>query len=135
MKRPAMPRDLPPEAKAEWGRVVHILEEMGALHTADRALLVRYCRGWDEWCSLDADLARTGRVIKGRDGNVVRNPLWLMRQQSGQALNELSSALGISPSARLRSGIKHQRPDEGESAGDITAPTAIDDYRARLGAQ
>ncbi len=109
--RPAMPRELTGEARAEWRRVLTLLEEIGALHTVDRSLLIRYCRGWAEWCELDALLLKTGRLVKGQKGNLVRNPLWLLRRDTGQALNDLAAQLGISPSARLRSGVRHQRPE------------------------
>jgi phage terminase small subunit len=36
--RPAMPRSLSPEAKAEWRRVVPELEDIGVLATIDRAV-------------------------------------------------------------------------------------------------
>ena len=126
--RPAMPRELAPEAKAEWRRVVAVLEEIGALHTVDRSFLIRYCSAWAEWVELDALVAKSGRLVRGQKGNLVRNPLWLMRRDAGQALNELGAQLGISPTARLRNGVRHEWR-EPNAAPD---PTAIEEYRRML---
>ena len=126
--RPAMPRDLAGEARAEWKRTVALLEEMGVLHSVDRSLLVRYCHGWAEWRELDAQLARTGRLVRGQKGNLVRNPLWLLRRDVGQELLALAVQLGVSPTARLRNGIRHERPRPREEEG----VRAIDDYRREL---
>lgn len=129
VRRPAMPRDLAPEARAEWRRVVAALDEIGALHTVDRALLIRYCNAWAEWTELDGLVRKTGRLVRGARGNLVRNPLWLMRRDVEQTLNELSTLLGISPTARLRNNIQHERPAEEASE----APTALAEYRRAMG--
>lgn len=126
--RPAMPRDLAPEAKAEWRRVSAVLEQIGALHTSDRSLLIRYCSTWAEWVEVDALLTKTGRLVRGQKGNLVRNPLWLIRRDAAQALNELATQLGISPAARLRNGVLHESP-EPTSESDIVA---IEEYRRML---
>jgi P27 family predicted phage terminase small subunit len=123
-----MPRELSAEAKAEWRWVVAVLEEIGALHTVDRSFLIRYCSAWAEWVELDALVAKSGRLVRGQKGNLVRNPLWLMRRDAGQALNELGAQLGISPTARLRNGVRHEWP-EPDTAPDLTA---IEEYRRML---
>ncbi len=127
-RRPVMPRDLAPEARAEWKRVIEVLEEIGALHAVDRSLLIRYCSTWAEWVEVDALLTKTARLVRGQKGNLVRNPLWLIRRDAGRALNDLAAQLGISPAARLRNGVRHEPPEPKTRAG----PTALDEYRRRL---
>lgn len=56
---------------------------MGLLTKVDNALLIRYCTAWADWVDLDAQLAQTGRLVKGERGNYVRNPLWLLRREDG----------------------------------------------------
>lgn len=128
-RRPVMPRELPAEAKAEWRRVIEVLEEIGALHTVDRSLLIRYCSTWAEWVEVDAMLTKTARLVRGQKGNLVRNPLWLIRRDAGQALNDLATQLGISPAARLRNGVRHERPEPAEAPAGLTA---LEEYRRRL---
>lgn len=109
--RPTMPSDLPKEAKAEWRRIVPELERSGMLTKLDRGLLIRYCTAWADWHELDAQLAKTGRLVKGRDGLLVRSPLWLMRRDAEKVVTELGRQLGLTPDARIRSGLKHTSPD------------------------
>jgi P27 family predicted phage terminase small subunit len=118
--RPAIPSTLRGEARAEWRRVVTHLEEIGALAAVDRSLLIRYCTAWADWVELDELLKRSGRVVQGQKGNLVRSPLWLLRRDAEASLNELARELTLSPAARLRIGFEH-RPEmppedtEGES--------------------
>ena len=112
--RPPMPRDLPAEAKAEWQRIVPQLEDMGDAATIDRGVLIRYCTAWADWLELDRLLQRSTKLIKGQKGNLVRNPLWLMRRDAEQMLAELCRQLGLTPAARLRAGVRHERPPDPE---------------------
>jgi P27 family predicted phage terminase small subunit len=130
--RPAMPRSLATEAKAEWRRIVPELEEMGLIAAVDRSVLIRYCTAWAEWLELDGLVQRSGKLIKGQKGNLVRNPLWLMRQDIEQTVTELARQLGLTPVARLRSGVVHERArDPGEESAGVLA---IAEYKRSLGA-
>jgi P27 family predicted phage terminase small subunit len=129
--RPAMPRTLPDEAKAEWRRVVPELESIGILATIDRGVLVRYCVAWADWCELARLLERSGKLIKGQKGNLVRNPLWLMKRDAEQAIAELARQLGLTPAARLRSGVVHERPVDPEE--EPASVAVIEEYKRRLG--
>ena len=129
-RRPVMPRTLSAEAKREWRRVVPELVAMGWIATVDRGALIRYCTIWADWVELDEALQRSGKLTRGRDGTPVRNPLWLMRRDAADMAANLARDLGLSPAARLRNGVKHEPP-----APDADAPTALDDYRKRMGAR
>jgi P27 family predicted phage terminase small subunit len=129
VSRPPMPRDLPAEAKAEWRRIVGELEAAGLLASIDRAVLIRYCTAWSDWVELQRLLERSGKLLKGARGHLVRNPLWFMKQNAEETLAELGRQLCLTPMARLRAGIAHERPPEpGESAGLL----AIEEYRRKL---
>ncbi len=128
--RPPMPRDLPEEAKAEWRRVVPELEQMGMLATVDRAVLIRYCTAWSDWLELNRLLQQSGKLLKGRQGTLVRNPLWFLKQDAEQTLTDLGKQLGLAPVARLRAGIRHEPPkDEDELLPGVEA---IEEYRRAL---
>ena len=129
--RPTMPGDLPTEAKAEWRRVVPELERMAYITRLDRALLIRYCTAWADWLELDAQLAQTGRLVKGRDGNWVRNPLWLLRRDAEQTATELARQLGLTPDSRVRGGVVHRLPGERDEAPP-PGVSAIADYRKKM---
>ena len=127
--RPAMPRSLSAEAKAEWRRVVPELENIGILARIDRSVLTRYCAAWADWCELEGLLQRSGKLIKGQKGNLVRNPLWLMKRDAEQTVTELARQLGLTPVARLRAGVVHKPADEVE---EKHYPTSLEEYRRSL---
>ena len=124
---PAMPSHLSAEAQAEWRRIVPDVERMGLLTNLDRGLLIRYCTAWADWVDLDAQLAKSGRLVKGPRGEYVRNPLWLLRRDAGDTATELSRQLGLTPDARIRAGIKHEVPLQKTTA---PAGTQVSDFVA-----
>ena len=128
VSRPAMPRDLSPEAKAEWRRIVGELEAAGLLASIDKAVLIRYCTAWSDWVELQGLLERSGKLLKGARGHLVRNPLWFMKQDAEQTLAELGWQLCLTPVARIRAGIAHERPSEDEKP----AIAIIEEYRRTL---
>ncbi len=127
--RPPMPRELTGEARAEWRRIVPELERAGMLARVDRGMLLRYCAAWADWCELRELLGRSGKVIRGQKGNLVRNPLWLLLQDAERTLTELARQLGLTPASRLRAGIVHERPDDGREDRRLTI---MEEYRRKL---
>lgn len=95
-----MPKSLKPEAKAEWRRIVPAIEKAGELSTLDRSILIRFCVAWADWWELDAQLQASSKLIRGARGNLVRNPLWIMRSDIEATLSDLGRQLGLSPAAR-----------------------------------
>ncbi len=128
--KPVMPRALPVEAKAEWRRIVPVLEQVGLLTTIDRAVLVRYCCAWADWLELQKLVQQSGKVLKGARGHLVRNPLWFSLQDAGATVGELGRQLGLTPIARLRAGITHELPDDGQ---DDRPVISIEERRRMLG--
>lgn len=127
VSRPSMPRELAGEAKKEWQRIVPELEDIGVISTIDRALLIRYCRAWANWLELDALVEQSSKLIRGQKGNLVRNPAWLLRRDAEDTVTELGRQLGLSPMARLRSGIEHKRPPDPHE--EDRRNEAIDHYK------
>ena len=130
---PEMPDDMDGEAAAEWERIVPDIEAMGLLATLDRGVLIRYCRGWATWLDLDEKIRATSLLVQGigTSAGLVRNPLWMMRQDVENTLGALEKQLGLTPAARLRAGVKHEEQEASDSKARITS---IEDYRKRLGA-
>jgi len=128
--RPPMPRSLPEEAKAEWKRVVPELEEIGLLASIDRGVLIRYCTAWADWCEFARLLERSGKLIRGQKGNLVRNPVWMMKRDAEQTIADLARQLGLTPSARLRAGVVHDRPPDPEE--EFRRVAVMEEYRKML---
>lgn len=128
VEAPEPPEDLTGEARAEWERIVPEIEAAGYLTTLDRGALTRYCKAWGEYCELTQNLAATGKLVRNRNGDLVRNPLWLMRNTVEQTMYTLGRELGLSPSSRRRMDVKHQRYEEEETA----KPSNVVDWKERL---
>ena len=129
-RRPAMPRDFEGEAKAEWQRIVPELHEAGLLTVVDRAVLMRYCLMWADWFRVRAELEVEGEIMYGKADLRQLNPLWKVRTDAEKVLTELARQLGLTPMARLRASIEHEKPVVLDADG---GPTVLDEYRAKLG--
>jgi P27 family predicted phage terminase small subunit len=130
--KPTMPATLSAEAKAEWRRVVPELERMGTITKLDRGLLIRYCTAWADWLELDGQVTKTGRLVKGKDGHWVRNPLWLLRRDAESTVTDLGRQLGLTPDARVRAGVKHEQPAAATVITDPQVADFEDERRRRL---
>ncbi len=124
-----MPSGLPAEAQREWRRIVPTLDDLGLLAALDRGVLIRHCVAWAEWLQLGDLVAQSGRLIKGREGTLVRNPLLLQRKDAAETLDRLAVQLGLTPIARLRSGIL---PEVSEPEGIPPGVAALNEYRKRM---
>jgi len=131
-KRPEHPREMGGEALAEWKRVVDCLMEMGAMHTADRALLIQHCTLWAEWVEVDAQLKKSGRLVNGPNG-LESSPLWKLRRELSRDLVALAPMIGHTPAARLRSGVlQGDKPKAKPVVAEPAAPTPAEDPRRLL---
>ena len=128
--RPALPASIKGEARAEWNRIVPELQRAGLLAKIDRGILIRYCAAWSDWAELTGQLQASSKLIRGARGQLVRNPLWLLRTEVEQTLSDLGRQLGLSPTARIRVGVVHEQPVEEEQAASVTA---INEYKRALG--
>lgn len=129
VEAPNKPDILEGEAQAEWDRIVPELESMGLVATVDRSLLIRYCRAWSDWCDVDKNLQATGMLVKGRRDGLIRNPLFLLRNDLESVLSDLGKQMGLTPAARLRAGVTHEMPLEQESS----TPLVMAEYKKVLG--
>ena len=99
-----MPRDLSPEAKAEWRRVVPEIEAMGLLATVDRAILIRYCTAWADWVELEGLLSTLGQGREGSAGPPGPEPDLVheagRRADAGRDGQAVGTDAGLTPARR-----------------------------------
>jgi len=110
------PIDLRPEARAVWERVVDALGHTGVLTSADKDILRLYSEAFARYLDAEAMLAKTGPLLKGRDGNFVKNPLHQIVRDNADAVKKYARELGLTPAARV--GL---RGEIGEQANSATA--------------
>lgn len=129
VERPTKPKDLTGEAAKEWNRIVPELMRAGYLTKLERGALIRYCRAWEEWLEVADKLKRDGSIIPGYRGQLIRNPLWLVRNDLEKTLSDLGSKLGLVPGPRLRMDVEHVAADAKAAENDDSAREA---YMERL---
>ena len=69
------PPDLRPEVRVVWDRVIDALGHTGVLTSADRDLIRLYCEAFTRYTEAETMLAKTGPLVRGREGTFVKNPL------------------------------------------------------------
>jgi P27 family predicted phage terminase small subunit len=111
---PNPPTWLSVEAKAEWRRVVPLIDELGILGPADRAVLSLYVDAWARWVDVARRLDREELVRRER-GHLAKTPLWQIYRDSSALVAQLARSIGASPDGRLRMNLP-ERPDD--DAGD-----------------
>jgi P27 family predicted phage terminase small subunit len=108
---PEAPAWLPPEARAEWERVVPELQRLELLKPIDRAALTSYCMAWDRLVTASAIVAVEGMVLHDdRQGRAQRHPALLTAEAASKELRAWCQEFGLTPSAEQRLG--------GAKAGD-----------------
>jgi P27 family predicted phage terminase small subunit len=110
------PEDLRPEVRTIWERVVEALGPTGVLTSADRDLLRLYAEALARYIEAEQMLAKSGPLIRGRDGNLVKNPLHQIVRDNGDAVKKYARELGLTPAARV--GLR------GEIDGNANSATA-----------
>ncbi len=129
IKRPSKPKGLTGEASKEWNRIVPELMQAGFLTKLDRGALIRYCQAWEEWVELVDILRKSGSLIRGTKDQLIRNPLWLVRNDLEKTLSDLGRMLGLAPAPRRRMDVEHMAP---AAKGDESETDELEAYRERL---
>lgn len=101
--RPTCPAWLTGEARAEWRRVVPILDRLGLLTEADRTTLAAYCEAVSVFRAATEEVAAHGVLVKGRRrGDLIKNPALQVQRDASKLIALYSSSFGLSPSDRVR---------------------------------
>jgi P27 family predicted phage terminase small subunit len=100
---------LTPDASELWDRLVPHFAAMGTVKSCDTELLAAYCEAWARFRRLQGMVNMTAPLIKGRDGLMVKNPVWSqMIKDCTTDLRVLAREFGLTPSARA--GLKAEPP-------------------------
>src|SRR5215203_1137650 len=92
---------LDPEQRALWKAIVQT-SPPGLLTQADESTIERMVVAWTAYREATRGLARTGHVVKSRDGLDVRNPWALVQRQAAAEMHRAGESMGLSPAARTR---------------------------------
>lgn len=114
IKIPSCPEGLTPAARGEWKRVTKLLKELGLVAELDRTALAVYCQAWATWLEAQAEIAKTGKVVKSPSGFPILNPWLSVANAAYKQMQQLLSEFGFSPAARSRI-IVAEHPEIGKT--------------------
>jgi len=99
-----VPDDLNDEAKVVWRRVVHAFGHTGVIRSADSDVMRLYCEAVARYERASRLLDQSGPIIRGRQGDMVKNPLHQIVRDNATLVRSLAGELGLTPAARV--GLK-----------------------------
>lgn len=100
--RPHCPAFLGEIAKAEWDRVVPLLDKIGLLALVDRATLATYCQLWEELQRATETLAKEGRYVKNVVTGVLHpHPALTQQRAAALGVKQYAAMFGLSPADRI----------------------------------
>lgn len=113
---PRAPAWLADAAKADWRRLVKVLDAAGMLTAADRDVLAMYCNALAEYRHACELVEQYGRWYESDKGNVLTHPAVTLREKALAAAIRLAREIGLSPSARVSLKVDTVR-DPADNAG------------------
>jgi len=103
--RPKMPTYLDVEARAEWRRIVPVLEKMKILGAADAPLLALYCQAHSDYVGATKALRKEGKVIETATGAMKPSPHLHIVNAARSEMVKILAEFGCSPSSRSRLNV------------------------------
>jgi len=104
MRRKIAPADLDAEAKQVWRHMLGELEKAKrTVTTADLTLLEGFARSYSRWKLAEAELAKTGPVVRSPQGGAMQSPWLGISRASLRDLRACLDQLGLASQSRRRS--------------------------------
>lgn len=97
-------------AKAEWRRIIPILDEMGILSKADRSVIAAYCQAWQRYQEFERLIDEHGVTFVTEKGYIAQRPEVAMSAKQQTLLKQFAGELGLSPSSRSRVEVPEKAP-------------------------
>lgn len=101
-KVPAPPKEMTPEAKKEWRRVMPVLVDRRVLSAADLAAVERYCDATGDIAIARARIRLDGDYVENRLGELKRHPAFATLRESTAEARRWAAELGLTPASRSR---------------------------------
>lgn len=97
---PTMPHGMDAAAKVVWRRVLRDMRDTGVIRAADTDVLRAYCEAVATYVVTANLLSKSGPLVRGQKGELVKNPLHQVVRDNRDAIRLFARELGLSPSAR-----------------------------------
>lgn len=111
---PAEPKHLDTIGRAEWRRIVPLLDRMGVLASVDGAALALYCDTYSRWYAARQEVDKRGLLVEVdmEYGTVLKlNPASAVMTSTTKTMIQLLTEFGCTPSSRSRVSVKDSRKD------------------------
>jgi P27 family predicted phage terminase small subunit len=109
---PDAPPHLPPEARAEWDRIVPQLLQMNVLGAIDRAALAGYCAAWARHVRAELQIQKfESELVRTPNGAIQTSPWVTISNRSLELMHRYMCEFGMTPAARVRLG-RAPKPDK-----------------------
>jgi P27 family predicted phage terminase small subunit len=108
------PDDISDDARIIWVETAAAIGHTGVITAVDLEGLRAYAESAAAWRKATALVARGGPLIKGRNGDLVRNPAAIVMKQQGEQMRAWARELGLTPASRV--GLQ-QNLESGQHAG------------------
>ncbi|MPZ66178.1 MAG: phage terminase small subunit P27 family [Pseudonocardiaceae bacterium] len=99
---PVCPDDVSDNVREIWDYTVAEMEVMGIAYAADRDALRAYAEAVVTHQRACAVLKQSSILVKGRHGNMIRNPALQVQRDSAATIRAFAQEFGLTPSARTR---------------------------------
>lgn len=110
------PDDLDDESRAAWEQVMGAIGHTGIITAADTEMLRLYVEAVTRYRMAERALRKSGPLLPGRNGDLVKNPLHQVVRDNAVLMQKLARELGLTPSART--GMRGNDDDANRSAQD-----------------
>jgi P27 family predicted phage terminase small subunit len=95
------PPDIAEDALDVWREVIAAVGHTGVITAADVDTLRAYCEATARYREAEGLLRKSGPLVKGRNGEYVKNPLHQVMRDNATMMRAGARELGLTPSARV----------------------------------
>lgn len=128
---PPCPKGLSPAARKEYQRTGKRLLAASLMTKLDGPLLAGFAAVWARWLDAEAELQRTGPVVRSPNGYPILSPFLVIANSCLKQLRLYANEFGMSPASRTRVAATDQPAVEDEFDAYLsgrTRPPGAEDY-------
>lgn len=108
-------------ARAEWDRIVPMLEASKVMSPRHQQTLAAYCDSFADMVQADAELKANGTTLMDDKGRVSNHPAWLRKRDARNQMLKFAAEFGLTASALARVSAIEQPPAEDDEDAKMFA--------------
>lgn len=109
---PAAPAWLCDAGRAEWDRIVPMLEASKVMSVRHQQTLAGYCDAFADMVAADSELKQHGATFMDDKGRVMNHPAWYRKKDARLHMLRFAEQFGLTASALARVTAVEQSPAE-----------------------